>query len=164
MNSQLRKTIVIPFTTYEKSEEVIINVNWDILEKVERVFGTSADYVATMILTNIFHVQRHQIAKVLGLWCQGKNEKLKQVDIAEAVQTCNQKQFIIYIGMIQAAILWSIRGPDGQPLINDLQFDKLIAGEDLEEPPKSDESKTTEDKAGDKPKKPRSGTSKKRTD
>ena len=158
MKAQLRKTIVIPLSTYEDSDEVIINVNWDILEKVERVYGTSSEYVAVQILPNIMHVQRNKISQILQLWCQGKTE-LKQVEIAEAVQTASQEQFIQYIGMIQAAILWSIRGPDGLPLISDENFEKLIAGQDLDQQPEVEAPKAS----GDKPKKPRAGTSRKRT-
>lgn len=162
MSKQLRKTIVIPFTTDSKDEEVIINVSWDILEKVERVYGTSAEYVAAQILVNLAHVQRHKIAQVLQLWCQGKNDNLKQVDIAEAVQTSSQKQFYIYVGMVQAAVLWSIRGPEGNPLITDQEFDLLIAGEDI--PPKPPIDQPNESEGGQsKPKKPRAATSKKRT-
>jgi len=95
--SQLRKTIVIPFSTPNKSDEVIVNVSWDILEKVERAYGTSAEYVAVQILPNIMHVQRHKLAQVLSMWVQGKTE-LKQVDIVEAVQTASQAQFYSYIG------------------------------------------------------------------
>lgn len=159
MKAQLRKTIVLPITTFEKSDEVIINVSWDILEKVERIYGTSAEYVATQILANIFHVQRHKISQVLQAWCQGKTE-LKQVEIAEAVQTASQEQFIQYIGMIQAAILWSIRGPDGLPLISDENFDKLIAGQDLDAQPEVEAPKPS----GGTSKKPRAGTSKKPID
>lgn len=162
MSKQLRKTIVIPFTTDSKDEEVIINVSWDILEKVERVYGTSAEYVAAQILVNLAHVQRHKIAQVLQLWCQGKNDNLKQIDIAEAVQTASQKQFYIYVGMVQAAVLWSIRGPEGDPLITDQEFDLLVSGEDIPPKPQIDNSKLPEGGQA-KPKKPRAATSKKRT-
>lgn len=157
--SQLRKTIVIPFTTFEKTDEVIINVSWDILEKVERIYSTSAEYVASQIFPNIAHVQRHKIAQVLALWAQGKT-KLNQGEIHEAVQTASQDQLYRYIGMIQAAILWSIRGTDGSPLISDKQFDQLVSGEDIDiddTPKQADTGSTTA-------KKPRAATSKKRTD
>lgn len=159
MRQQLRKSIVIPFQTHDKEFEVKVNVNWDILEKVERAYGTSAEYVATMILTNGMHVQRHKVSQVLQLWCH--SEDIKQVDIAEAVQTCSYKQFDRYVGMLQAAILWSIRGPEGLPLITDAQFDQLVAGEDIN----SEESPIQKAKSSEatKPKKPRAATSKKRT-
>lgn len=165
---QLRKSITFPVSTMEKSGEVIVNVSWDLLEKVERTYGTSAEYVATQILPNIFHVQRHKLAQLLQLWFQGRIAEepkgvpqFSQIEIAEAIQTSSQEQFIRYIGMIQAAILWSIRGPEGLPLINDEQFDLLVAGKDI------DASETPVQKApegsSDKPKKPRAATSKKRT-
>jgi hypothetical protein len=160
--SQLRKTIVIPFSTFDKTDEVIINVSWDILEKVERIYSTSAEYVASQIFPNIAHVQRHKIAQILAVWSQGLT-KLKQVEIHEAVQTCSQEQLYRYIGMIQAAILWSVRNGKGMPLISDKQFDALVNGEDidLDENEQDQEEQKPEDAI--KPKKPRAATSKKRT-
>lgn len=157
---QLRKSLVFQISTSEKNGEVIVPVSWDILEKVERTYGTSAEYVATQILPNIFHVQRHKIAQLLQLWFQGKTD-FQQIQVAEAVQTAPQETFIKYIGMVQAAILWSIRGPDGQPLISDKQFDQLVNGEDInqDETPVQSPAKN----GADKPKKPRAATSKKPT-
>lgn len=165
MRQSLRKAITLPIQLDDSIEEVIINVDWDILEKVERVYNTSAEYVAAQILLNVAHVQRRHVAQILCLWCQGKT-KLKQVEITEAVQTADQDQLYRYIGMIQAAVLWSIRGADGKPMINDIQFDALVEGKDLEDDdntkPKSGAEKETK-KPGEKAKKPIAGTSKKRT-
>jgi len=163
MKQSLRKTIVLPIQLENSIEEVLINVDWDILEKVERVYNTSAEYVAAQILVNVAHVQRRHVAQILCLWCQGKT-KLKQVEITEAVQTADQDQLYRYVGMIQAAVLWSIRGADGKPLITDAQFDQLVNGEDIEQ--SEDEDPATgaapSKKPGEKAKKPIAGTSKKR--
>lgn len=156
MKSQLRKAIHLPIYLDGKTEEVLINIDWDILDKIEQVYNSSADYVVSQVLANIYHVQRRHVAQLLCLWCQGKTN-LKQVEIAEAVKTASQSQFYRYIGMIQAAALWCIRGEDGKPMITDAQFDALVEGRDLDEDEKPAEKK--EPKAGDtKPKKPRKAT------
>lgn len=164
MKQSLRKSIVLPIQLENSIEEVLINVDWDILEKVERVYNTSAEYVAAQILINVAHVQRRHVAQILCLWCQGKT-KLKQVEITEAVQTADQDQLYRYVGMIQAAVLWSIRGADGKPLITDKQFDQLVNGEDIDQGENETQSPSTASgkKPGEKAKKPTAGTSKKRT-
>jgi hypothetical protein len=152
----MKKTIIVPIS----GEEIIVNVDFSIIEKVERVYNCTAEVAAAIHLTDMMRIRRTHIAQIICLWVQGKTE-LKQSVVNEYVQTCAQNQLYKFAGMIQAAILFSIRGEDGQPLITSEQFDKLINGEDLEEPPKGEGNQKGEEKP--KAKKPRKATSRKRT-
>jgi hypothetical protein len=136
-------------------EEIVVAVDFSIIEKVERIYQCSAELAAAMYLSDPIRVQRRLVSGVIALWLQGKT-KLQPTTITEAVMTCSQKQLARYTGMIQAAILHSIRGDDGKPLINDEQFDLLVNGEDLPAAP----SKAA---PGKKPAASRAATSRKRT-
>lgn len=123
----IKKTILIQI----KEEEVCVDVDFSIIEKVERVYNCTAEVAAAIHLTDMMRIKRSQIAQVISLWVQGKT-KCNPSDVNEYVQTASQKSLYKFAGMIQAAILFSIRGDDGQPLITSDQFDKLINGEDID--------------------------------
>jgi hypothetical protein len=149
----IKKTIIIPIF----DDEIIVNVDFSIIEKVERVYDKTAENVAAFDLVNIARIRRSQIAQVICLWVQGKTT-IKTSLVNEAIQTCSQTDLYRFVGMIQAAILYSIRGQDGKPLITSEQFDALVSGQDIEVEPtaQSQDAKPSE-------KKPRKATSGKPT-
>ena len=140
-------------------EEICLDVTWHMLEKAERVYGMPVD-VIPYYLQDAVRVPRSKVAEIIALWVQEKT-KLTRDEIKEHYFTCPQMQYIKDVGKIQACLLWSIRGDDGEPMISDAAFDKLVNGIDLAD---DDIKKPEPKKEGDsKPKKPRAATSKKRT-
>lgn len=131
MASAIRKSITLNLSGDGFAEEITVDVTWQILEKVERVYATGAESVAAIHLADPMRVQRHQLARVIALWVQGKT-KLNNDQIHEAVLTAPFDQIIRLAGKIQAAVLWSVRGADGKPQITDFQFDELSEGRDIE--------------------------------
>lgn len=130
----LKKDIIIPIL----DKEVVVKVDFNILDKVERVYQCTAEVAAAVHLVDTMRIQRRHLAQVISLWVQDKSD-MKPSEVLEAVMTAPQKQIARYAGMIQAAVLYSIRGDDGRPLITDEQFDALVHGRDIE-PPKTDEA------------------------
>lgn len=139
--------------------EVIVPVNFELIEKVERVYQCTAEIAAAVHLSDPSRIQRRMISAVISLFVQGRANGVGPSEVTESVMTCSQKQLAKYTGQIQAAVLYSIRGEDGQPLITPEQFEMLTNGEDL--PPA--ESKPAKEPTEKKPGKPRAATSKKRT-
>lgn len=112
-------------------EEIALDVTWDLLEKVERVYSLPCDLVP-YILQEAARVPRGKVAEVVSLWVQGKTKQTKD-EIKEFYFTCPQIQYIKDIGKIQAALLWSLRNEDGTPTISDKAFDALANGQDIAE-------------------------------
>lgn len=140
-------------------EEICLDVSWQMLEKAERVYGLPVD-VIPYYLQDAVRVPRSKVAEIVALWAQEKT-KLTRDQIKEHYFTCPQMQYIKDTGKIQACLLWSIRGDDGEPMISDATFEKLANGIDLEDGDIKKPSQKAE--VNDKPKKPRAATSKKRT-
>lgn len=122
----LKKDIIIPIL----DEEVIVPVDFNVLDKVERVYGVTAEIAAAVHLADTMRIQRRHLAQVISLWVQDKTD-MKPSKVLEAVMTAPQGLIARYAGMIQAAVLYSIRGDDGKPLITDEQFDLLVHGQDI---------------------------------
>jgi len=140
-------------------EEICLDVSWHMLEKAERVYGLPVD-VIPYYLQDAVRVPRSKVAEIIALWVQEKT-KLTRDQIKEHYFTCPQIQYIKDVGKIQACLLWSIRGDDGESMITDAAFEKLANGIDLEpDDIKKPAPKTEEGKA---PKKPRAATSKRRS-
>ena len=57
----LRATIEVPIG----DDDVAVDINWRVIEQVERVFGVLADLVASDILVN--YPTRHKVAEVIAL-------------------------------------------------------------------------------------------------
>lgn len=152
----LKKTVYFAIN----GEEIALDVTWDLLEKVERVYSLPCDLVP-YILQEAARVPRSKVAEVVALWVQGKTKQTKD-EIKEFYFTCPQIQYIKDIGKIQAALLWSLRNEDGTPTISDKAFDALVNGQDITEEEITPPTPVTK-AAGKGEKKPRVATSKKRT-
>lgn len=151
----LKKDLIIKVGEHE----IIVPVNFELIEKVERVYGCTAEVAAAVHLSDPMRIQRRMISAVISLFVQGRAKGVGPSEVTESVMTCSQKQLAKYTGQIQAAVLYSIRGEDGQSLITPEQFDLLVNGEDL--PPA--ETKPAKAQPEKKPAKPRAATSAKRT-
>ena len=121
----LRATIEVPIG----DDDVAVDINWRVIEQVERVFGVLADLVASDILVN--YPTRHKVAEVIALWCAGPDHRRK--DVIEEVMTADTKTLQRYIGAIQGAVLYVLRHVEKD------QMEKLAAGEDLDDDERGDE-------------------------
>lgn len=141
-------------------EEIHLDVTWHMLEKAERVFSPYPVDRIPLLLENAIGVQRIKVADIIALWVQDKT-KLTRDDIKGYFYQCPQIEYIRAVGKIQACLLWSIRDNNGDPLISDGAFEKLINGIDLDESDvkKPDEPKQDQVKSA---KKTRAATSNRR--
>lgn len=110
-------------------EEVEFNIDWQVIEIVERTFGAVADLVASDVLVR--NPTRYQVADVMQEWLRGTN--LKKSDVRKAVMTASQEQLQSYIGAIQGAVLYSL------DYIDEEQLDLLTQGEDLADESEGDD-------------------------
>lgn len=115
----LRGSVEIPI----QDDELSIDINWRVIEQVERVFGVLADLVASEVLVR--NPTRHKVAEVIALWCSGHG--MRRRDIIEEVMTADADDLQRYIGAIQGAVLYVLRHIDRD------QMRKLAAGEDLDD-------------------------------
>lgn len=102
-------------------EEVSFDIDWRIIEIVERTFGAVADLVASDVLVR--NPTRYQVADVIIEWIRGTN--LKKSDVRQYVMTASQEELQTYIGAIQGAVLYSLS------YIDEEQLDLLTQGQDL---------------------------------
>jgi len=103
-------------------ETVSLDIDWRVIEIVERTFGAVADLVATDTLVNA--PTRHQIADVISEWV--KSREMPKSKIRESVMLASQELLQSYIGAIQGAILYSLS------YITEEQLDTLTGGDDLD--------------------------------
>lgn len=143
MTKPIRKSLAIPLF----DEEVHIDVDFRIIEHVERVFNVTAEIAAAVELAP-GRVRRHTVADVICLWLQGRElpQNWKRGEIREHVILADAEQMNVYVGCIQAAVLYILRHISGE------QFDALARGEDLD----ADDEKVAEAKKKPSPAKPRS--------
>jgi len=120
---QLKKTLDIPLPD---GETATLNVDFRIIEIVERVYNQNADLVASVDLSTPSRMLRSKIAAVIVEWLAVKETGFKRSEIKEFVLTASPPMLNVFSGCIQAAVLYSLK------YIDDDQFDKLKRGEDLE--------------------------------
>lgn len=128
----LKASIQIPYD----DDDINIDIDWRVLEQVERVYGDLAEKIATETL--VINPMRHKIAEVISSWLSAKGYKKR--DVYQYVITSDAKTLGRYVGSIQGAILYMLRH------ITDEQLVTLMRGEDLDEKGESEDEK--------KPKKP----------
>ena len=114
----LRKTLELPIF----DDTVEVDVDFRLIETVERVFGTVADIVAGDTL--VHNPRRYQIAEVIASWVRSREHKRK--DVHEHVITAPPERLQVYIGAIQGAVLYSLS------YVSEDELDKLARGEDLD--------------------------------
>src|SRR5690606_16327403 len=123
MAKQLRKTLEIPLPD---GEVAVVDVNFRIIEIVERIYDTNADVVASVNLASPAKMLRSKIAAVIVEWLSTVETDFKRSEIREYVMTAEPKLLNVYSGCIQAAVLYSLK------YINDEEFKQLSSGKDLE--------------------------------
>lgn len=123
MRKDIRKTIDVPLF----GDSVPVDVTFKIIEIVERVYGQTADLVASTLLTDPRQTLRHKVADVIVAWV-GNRESLgeySRTELRGEIMTAPVDVFRVYVGAIQAAVLYSLR------YVTEQQFDQLSRGEDL---------------------------------
>lgn len=139
MAGQLKKTLELVIS----GKTIPIDVDFRVIEVVERVYGANADLVASVDLANPIRVQRYKVANVIANWLSALNTGLNRDEIKEAVVTASIEELTKFTGAIQAAILFSLK------YIDDEQFAALARGDDLPDaPPVKDDSSGKDDAGG----------------
>lgn len=124
MGKPIRKTIDLPL--YD--DEVSIDVTFEILEIVERVYEMRAEYVAARLQPqHPVAILRKDVAAVAVGWLTPRVLSHTRQEIREYVMTANAETLNRYIGAIQAAILYSLKE------ISDEEFEALSKGQDLDD-------------------------------
>lgn len=121
--ADLRKRIELPLL----DDTVELDVTFEIIEVVERVYDMRAEYVAAQ-LSRPVKILRKDLANVAVGWMLGRTERSRR-EIREYVMTADGDTLNLYIGAIQAAILYSLRE------ITDEEFERLSKGQDLDDAP-----------------------------
>lgn len=114
-------------------ETVSLDIDWRVIEIVERTFGAVADLVASDTLVHT--PTRYQVAEVISEWV--KDRTLPKSKVRESVMLAGQEALQTYIGAIQGAVLYSLS------YIDEEQLDALTQGKDLEGEGESEESEDT---------------------
>ena len=122
---QLKKTLDLPLPD---GETTTINVDFRIIEIVERVYNQNADLVASIDLATPARMLRSKVAAVIVEWLATKETGFKRSEIKEFVITAPPPMLNVFSGCIQAAVLYSLK------YIDEDQFDRLARGEDLDSP------------------------------
>ena len=122
MAKQLRKTLEIPLPD---GDTAAVDVNFRIIEIVERVYNSSADVVASVDLASPRSMLRSKIAAVIVDWLTTTEVDFKRSELREHIITAEPKLLNVYSGCIQAAVLYSLK------YIDEEQFDLLSKGKDL---------------------------------
>lgn len=134
MAKHLRKTLEIPLPD---GEVAVVDVNFRIIEIVERIYDTNADVVASINLASPEKMLRSKIAAVIVEWLSTVETNFKRSEIREYVMTAEPKLLNVYSGCIQAAVLYSLK------YINDEEFKQLSSGKDLEPSSEADRKKSS---------------------
>jgi hypothetical protein len=107
----------------------------------------SALHVATNILTSTVYIQRRHVAEIIAQWVSLKKAKWTRSALLEHVHTCSPSRLAVYIGCIQAVVLYTIQSDEGdRRLISEDSFDLLSQGKDLPPEPESVEGEDSEEK------------------
>lgn len=144
MSKPMRKTLELEVC----GQAVDVDVNWRIIEVVERTFGTVADLVASDTL--VHNPMRYKVAEVIAEWVRSR--ELRRKDVYEYVLKCRTEELQVYIGAIQGAVLYSLS------YIEEKDFDKLTQGKDLD--PDDGEGEKKEEKPAKKKSASRKGATK----
>jgi hypothetical protein len=138
--AELRKTIELPVF----DEHVTLDVTWRLSQIVESTYNMSALHVATNILTSTVYIQRRHVAEIIAQWVSLKKAKWTRSALLEHVHTCSPSRLAVYIGCIQAVVLYTIQSDEGdRRLISEDSFDLLSQGKDL--PPEPEAEQEDED-------------------
>lgn len=122
----LKRTLVIPVL----DQEVTVDVDFRVIETIERVFDMNADAVVALF-SDSRKVQRNKVADVIVGWLAFKDLGVKRRDIREAVITATPDLMSLYTTSIYAALLFVLNYYDrNDPVENAKKFDELIAGPD----------------------------------
>lgn len=126
----LKATLEIPYD----GDYVSVDIDWRVIEQVERIYGDLADTVAGKTLVN--NPLRHKIAEVISSWLSSKGYKKR--DVYQEVILADKDTVRAYVGCIQGAVLYMLR------YINDEQLVILMKGEDLPDDEDHDDKKKPE--------------------
>ncbi len=119
----LKKTLVIPLL----DDDVIVDVDFRVIEIVERVFDMSADAVI-LLLNDTRRVQRNKIADVITGWLAFKDLGMKRREIREHVISASPEALSVYVTSVYAALLFTLNYFDKKsPEENAKKFDELIS-------------------------------------
>lgn len=135
----LRKTISLPVG----DDEFEIDVDFRVLEIIERVYDMRAEYVAGLLEVD-HRIRRSQVAEVILGWLSQRSDALvgrRRLDLLEEITTASEAVLRRYVGAIQGAILFSLKQ------LSDEDLEKLARGEDLAPTEQGDdaEKKTDDD-------------------
>lgn len=122
----LRKTITLPVG----DDEFEIDVDFRVLEIIERVYDMRAEYVAGL-LEQDHRIRRTQVAEIILGWLSQRSDALvgrRRLDVLEEVTTASEEVLRRYVGAIQGAILFSLKR------LSEEDLEKLSRGEDLGAP------------------------------
>lgn len=139
----LRKQFIIPID----DEEVLLETNFRLVEILERVYRLNSDYVAINLLSDERNILRSQIAEVIALWVQGKTA-YKYGDVKELVMGADMDAYKVYLGAIQAVVLFCSRQ------IDERTFDSLSSGNGLPAPEEDEQEEQDEEEVEEPVKKP----------
>ena len=122
----IRKTLVLPLF----GDEVTVDVDFRIIEIIERVFDLSADAVISLF-SDGRRVQRRHVADVIVGWLAFKELGMKRREIREHVMTCPADALAVYTTSIYAALLFVLNYFDKfDPKANAKKFDDLVTSAD----------------------------------
>lgn len=129
MAKPLRKSVSFELL----GEEVRVDLNFRVIQVLERVYDANLDHVIAFELAIPARVKRSKVAEAIADWLetQGIDRDWKRREVLEHVMGAPVEQLNKYIGCLQAAALFCLRGPDGLPQIDDEGIALLMEGKDL---------------------------------
>lgn len=149
----LKKTLVLPVL----DQEVAVDVDFRVIEIVERTFELSADAVITL-LNDSRRVQRNKVADIVVSWLEYRELGLKRREIREYVMRAAPELLAVYVTSIYASLLFMLNYYDKKdPAENARKFDELMESDEWPKW-KKDEDPDTKKKSGSKKTKRSSGS------
>lgn len=116
----LKKTL----TLFVLEREFQVEINFRIVDVIERAFDRSADAVLMMFAqNNIGSIRRGQIADVIASWLLESGADVKVRDVREYVLTSPAEQIAPFYGQVMAALLYATRA------IDSAGFDTLVSSD-----------------------------------
>lgn len=101
----LRKTLVLEVL----GEEVTVDVDFRMIETMERVFGQSADMLIPLF-TDVGQVQRRHVADVVAeLLGRKLTVTLKRQDVREYIITAPAEDYFVIATQLQLALLFILK-------------------------------------------------------